>query len=268
MLVKMTPEAAMQRAIELSLNGFPAPNPRVGCVIVKSSRMIGEGWHEAWGMAHAEVAALDNCTESFEGADVYVTLEPCNHHGRTPPCSEALIHAGVGSVTFAVADPNEQAQGGADRLRSAGIAVSSGLLAHEAAHANHQFLHAMAHQRPFVTVKSAVTADGFAARLDGTSKWITGESARADGHRLRAERGCVLVGRGTIQADDSLLTSRIFGVTNQPTRVVLDPGGKLSGNEKVFSAEAKTVWLVRTASRPEQTESDFSVESVLSQLFF
>ncbi|MCA0362394.1 MAG: bifunctional diaminohydroxyphosphoribosylaminopyrimidine deaminase/5-amino-6-(5-phosphoribosylamino)uracil reductase RibD, partial [Armatimonadetes bacterium] len=164
----------MARAIELAAQGFPAPNPHVGCVIVKRGQIIAEGFHEHAGAPHAEVHALRNATDSVEGATVYVTLEPCNHTGRTGPCSLALIEARVKRVVIAVADPNPLAAGGASALHQAGVEVSLGLLAKEATFVNRQFLTSVAKGRPYITLKAALTRDGFIARPDGTSKWITG----------------------------------------------------------------------------------------------
>ncbi|MEZ0326406.1 MAG: bifunctional diaminohydroxyphosphoribosylaminopyrimidine deaminase/5-amino-6-(5-phosphoribosylamino)uracil reductase RibD [Fimbriimonas sp.] len=231
----------MRRAIELSKNGFPAPNPHVGCVIVKGGEVIGEGWHEYAGAAHAEVAALKGI--GANGAEAYVSLEPCNHQGRTGPCSVALIEAGVKRVVYACSDPNPKAVGGGERLRQAGIQVQSGLLEEEARQANEQFFFALEHKRPIIVLKAACSLDGRIALTNGESKWITGEAARHQAHRLRAELGAVLVGRKTVEQDDPELTARIEGVTNQPTRIVLDPSGKLKGREKVFNQAAPTVHI-------------------------
>lgn len=230
----------MRRAIELSRLGFPAPNPHVGCVIVRSGEVIAEGYHHFAGDLHAEADALKHLS-SAQGSDVYVTLEPCNHHGRQPPCSLALINAGVKRVFIACPDENPKASGGAQRLRNAGIEVIEGLLREEAAVANQQFLFAVQHRRPLIVAKAAMSLDGRIALPNGESKWITGEAARAEGHRLRAELGAVLVGRRTVQLDNPRLTARLDGVHNQPTRIVLDPGSKLSGNENVFNEEAPTI---------------------------
>lgn len=232
----------MRRAIELSHNGFPAPNPRVGCVIVNGGDIVGEGWHHAAGFPHAEAMALQS-TSNRNGAHVYVTLEPCNHQGRTGPCSEALILNKVARVIYACADPNPKAQGGAERLRESGIRTEQGLLEEEASVVNHQFLFAMRRKRPLVVVKAACSLDGRIALPTGESKWITGETARKEGHRLRVESGAVLVGRRTVEVDDPDLTARIVGVTNQPLRVILDPQKKLSGRERVFNESAETLWV-------------------------
>jgi diaminohydroxyphosphoribosylaminopyrimidine deaminase/5-amino-6-(5-phosphoribosylamino)uracil reductase len=249
----------MARAVELALNGFPAPNPRVGCVLVRDGRIIGEGHHDFAGGPHAEVVALQSC-ESAQGATAYVTLEPCHHTGRTGPCSKALIEAGVSRVVYAVRDPNEIAQGGAEALILAGILVEEGVLESEARAVNRQFLYAAEHRKPFVTLKAAITRDGFLAREDGSSKWISSKEARLDAHRLRAERGAVLVGRGTVVRDDPLLTARIPGVVNQPVRVVVDPWHRLAGTEKVFDDSAPTIWL-------DRFHADLSVEGILRHLY-
>ncbi|MBI1755473.1 MAG: bifunctional diaminohydroxyphosphoribosylaminopyrimidine deaminase/5-amino-6-(5-phosphoribosylamino)uracil reductase RibD [Fimbriimonas ginsengisoli] len=233
----------MRRAIRLSKRGYPAPNPRVGCVIVRDGRIVGEGWHDACGGPHAEVVALEQAGSLARGASVYVTLEPCNHAGRTAPCSQALIHAGVGKVCFACPDPNPIAAGGGGALRTAGIAVEDGLLGDEARAANTRFLRAMELGRPYVVLKVAMSLDGRVTRGPGTERWITGELARREGHRLRAECGAVLVGRGTVEADNPRLTARLRGVRNQPLRVILDPAGRLSPDRRVFR-EAGSAWNV------------------------
>ena len=250
----------MARAIELAGSGFPAPNPRVGCVLVRDGKIVGEGYHDHAGGPHAEVVALSSC-ESARGTTAYVTLEPCNHSGRTGPCSEALIAAGVSRVVYSVPDPNETAQGGGEALCNAGVEVDSGLLEDEAREVNKQFLFAIENRRPYVTLKAAITKDGFLARSDGTSKWISSDEARLDGHRLRAERGSVLVGRGTVMADNPLLTARIPGVVNQPVRIVVDPWRRLTGNERVFDDSAETIWLNRFG------DQDLTVEGILATLF-
>lgn len=243
----MTPnERWMRRAIALSKRGFPEPNPHVGCVIVADGKVVGEGYHDHAGGPHAEAMALEKAGDRARGADVYVTLEPCNHYGRTPPCSRALVTAGVRRVFVAVADPNPKAAGGAETLQAAGIEVVMGLLAEEAAEANRLFLSSLALGRPYVVVKAAVSLDGKTALPNGESKWITGPRARAEGHRLRAECGAVLVGRKTVEQDDPQLTARIPGVVHQPLRIVLDPSARLSRNYRVFSGDAET-WHVTGA---------------------
>jgi diaminohydroxyphosphoribosylaminopyrimidine deaminase / 5-amino-6-(5-phosphoribosylamino)uracil reductase len=264
-------EELMRRAIELSRGGFPAPNPHVGCVLERDGQIAGEGFHQFAGGSHAEVVALQNAGEAARGATAYVTLEPCNHQGLTPPCSLALIEAGVARVAIACADPNPKAAGGAAVLRDAGIEVVEGVLEDEAAKVNRQFLTAMRLSRPFVVAKAAISLDGRIALPSGESKWITGDEARQEAHRLRAQCGCVLVGRGTVEADNPLLTARLEGVVNQPLRVVLDPQGSLRGDENVFTGEGESVHIVRRAQRPNQIELEvegglFSPQDILAAL--
>jgi len=239
----MTDQQAMARAIELSKGGYPAPNPHVGCVIVREGQIVAEGFHDHAGGPHAEVVALEQAGMLARGATAYVTLEPCNHHGRTPPCSEALIAAGVSRVVIANPDPYPRAMGGSEKLAANGIKVEVGCLGDEARAANEQFFFALEHKRPLVVLKVAMSLDGRIALPGGESQWITGELARLEGHRLRAELGAVLVGRTTVIKDDPLLTARIPGVVNQPARIVLDPKGQLGGHEKMFGPEAPS-WRV------------------------
>lgn len=265
-MVAKTDAQWMQRALELARQGSAAPNPHVGCVIVKSGEVVGEGSSSPAGGDHAEINALRQAGESARDADVFVTLEPCNHTGRTGPCSVALAHAGVRRVVYAVADPNPQAGGGAETLRQNGVLIESGLLADEAERIHRMFLTAQRQQAPYVVVKAAITLDGFLARPDGTSKWITGEEARAEGHRLRAECGVVLVGRKTVEADDPLLTVRLPGDHRQPSRAVIDPEGRLSGTENVFGEEAETLWFVRNPVDGRQVAFD-DVNDILTALW-
>lgn len=220
----------MRRAIALSRRGFPAPNPHVGCVIVRDDAIVGEGYHDARGGPHAEVVALRMAGDRAKLATAFVTLEPCAHHGRTPPCTEALIAAGVRRVVFAVPDPNPKASGGGEALVRAGIAVESGLEREAATEANRAFLTAMRRSRPFVAVKVGASLDGRIALPSGESQWITGEKARAAGRRLRAEYGAVLVGRRTVELDNPLLTHRVRAAKNPSLRLVLDPRGRLDPN--------------------------------------
>ncbi len=236
----ITRNEAMERAIRLSQQGFPAPNPHVGCVIVKDGIIVGEGAHLFAGGPHAEIAALQEAGDAARGATAFVTLEPCNHTGRTGPCSQALIEAGVIEVNYAVSDPNPRAHGGAEALTAAGVKVHAGLLEAKARTHNRQYLFAQSRRRPRITLKAAISLDGRVALANGESQWITGEDAREAAHRLRAECGAVLVGRGTVEADDPQLTARVPGVVNQPLRIVLDPQSKLSSGYKVFDAKAPT----------------------------
>ncbi len=220
-------QQAMRRAIELAAaSGIPdGPNPRVGCVLISpAGDVIAEGWHAGAGTPHAEVAALAAVGGSAPGATAIVTLEPCNHTGRTGPCSEALIAAGVTRVVFAQSDPHAIAAGGADRLRAAGIDVEPGVLADDAAALNTAWTHAVTTGRPFVTWKVAASLDGRVAAADGTSRWISGEESRAEVHRWRARCDAIAVGTGTVAADDPHLTARDANgdpAGTQPLRVVV-----------------------------------------------
>jgi diaminohydroxyphosphoribosylaminopyrimidine deaminase/5-amino-6-(5-phosphoribosylamino)uracil reductase len=211
MTVPSPGEAAMRRALELAALGpLGGPNPQVGCVILDADgRPIAEGYHRGAGTPHAEVDALHSLPAgAAAGATAVVTLEPCNHTGRTGPCSVALIEAGVTRVVFALRDPYDHASGGAERLRAAGVEVEEGLLADEAAALNERWLTAVRRGRPWVTAKWAASLDGRIAAPDGTSRWITGPAARADVHRHRAEHGAIVVGTGTVLTDDPSLTAR------------------------------------------------------------
>lgn len=210
MSVNAAERAAMGRALSLALRGPRGVNPQVGAVILSSSGdVLAEGWHRGAGTVHAEVDALSRLTEgAARGATAIVTLEPCNHTGRTGPCSEALIAAGVRRVIYAVADPNPESTGGADRLRRAGVEVEGGLLEVAATDLLASWLTVQRLGRPHVTLKWAQSLDGRAAAADGTSQWITGPEARADVHRRRAEADAIIVGIGTVLADDPALTAR------------------------------------------------------------
>ena len=218
----------MARALQLAERGLytATPNPRVGCVVVREGRIIGEGWHEKAGQAHAEANALAAAAaagESAERATVYVTLEPCNHLGRTPPCTDALINAGVARVVAAMRDPNANVTGGGlQRLQSAGIAAQHGLMQQEARQLNHGFVSRMTRGRPWLRLKVAASLDGKTALVNGTSQWITGTEARRDGHAFRARACAVLTGAGTVLEDDPRLTVRDVATTRQPLRVVVD----------------------------------------------
>ena len=213
----------MRRALRLAERGFTPPNPMVGCVLVRDGKVVGEGYHRAAGLPHAEAEAVAVAGGSARGATAYVSLEPCAHTGRTSPCSRALIEAGIRRVVAAVQDPNPVVAGkGAAELRAAGIEVELGLMEAEARELNRAFFHFHATGMPFVTLKAAMSLDGKIATRTGDSKWITSEAARRYVHRLRAQSGAVLCGIGTVLADDSLLTARIPGVPRQPLRVVLD----------------------------------------------
>jgi diaminohydroxyphosphoribosylaminopyrimidine deaminase/5-amino-6-(5-phosphoribosylamino)uracil reductase len=217
--------ACMARALQLAARALytTTPNPRVGCVIAKDGVVIGEGWHQRAGGPHAEVHALRQAGDAARGADVYVTLEPCSHHGRTPPCALALLDAGVRRVVAAMDDPNPRvAGGGLALLQAHGIAVHSGLMETQARQLNPGFLSRMTRGRPWFTLKIAASLDGRTALSNGVSQWITGPAARADVQRLRARSCAVMTGIGTVLADDPLLTVRELDIGRQPLRVVVD----------------------------------------------
>src|ERR1700753_2175725 len=228
---------AMTRALALAERGLETthPNPRVGCVITKGDRIIGEGFHERAGEPHAEVMALRSAKESVVGATAYVTLEPCSHFGRTPPCVNALIEARVARVVFAVQDPNPQVSGqGADALLRAGITVEAGLMEAEATELNIGFMKRMKHGLPWVRVKLAMSLDGRTALANGASQWITGEASRADVQRWRARSSAIMTGAGTVLADDPQLNVRLPGERRrQPLWVVLDSQLRVSRRARV-----------------------------------
>jgi diaminohydroxyphosphoribosylaminopyrimidine deaminase/5-amino-6-(5-phosphoribosylamino)uracil reductase len=244
----------MRRAIELAERGPEAnPNPRVGCVVVDASdQVVAEGWHRGAGTLHAEAAALAEAGPRARGATAYVTLEPCNHTGRTQPCAAALYAAGVHRVVFGQTDPNPRAAGGGTWLGEREVEVSGGVLTQEAAALNRTWSHLVTTGRPWVTWKLATTLDGRSAAADGTSQWITGESARADVHEQRARCGAILVGTGTVLADDPHLTARLTDgslVDQQPVRVVmgerdLPPGARILD-------DAALTWHLRTRDPKE-----------------
>ncbi len=215
----------MARALRLARKGLftTTPNPRVGCVIVKDDVVVGEGWHARAGEAHAEIHALNAAGAQARGATAYITLEPCSHHGRTPPCADALIGAGVARVVAAMRDPNPQVGGnGLEKLRAAGIAFESGLMEVEARELNIGFVSRMTRGRPWLRLKVAASLDGKTALNNGRSQWITGPEARRDGHAWRARACAILTGAGTVRDDDPRLTVRDVETERQPLRVVVD----------------------------------------------
>ena len=242
---------AMRRALDLAAAiGAPGPatypNPRVGCVLLgPDGSMIAEGFHRGPGTPHAEVDALAKAGEDARGATAVVTLEPCNHTGRTGPCSQALIEAGVARVVYAQADPNPVAAGGAERLKEAGIEVEQGLYAAESRELNRVWTRAAELQRPYVTWKFATTLDGRSAAADGTSRWVSSRAARLDTHKLRALSDTMLVGTNTVEVDDPALTvrdleDRLVGV--QPLRVVMG-SRDLPAERRIFDAQAPSLHL-------------------------
>lgn len=237
----------MERALELAARGLftTPPNPRVGCVIVRDGQVLGEGFHLQPGAAHAEVNALADARgkgRALQGATLYVTLEPCNHQGRTPPCVDALIEAGVVRVVAAMADPNPLASGGAHRLRAAGIAVEFGPGADAALELNRGFVSRAVRGRPWVRVKVAASVDGRTALVNGTSQWITGAAARADGHAWRARACAVLTGVGTVLHDDPRMTVRDVETPRQPLRVIVDRHGETPASARILEGAGALVF--------------------------
>ena len=248
MTFSATDHAMMARALRLAERGAwtTRPNPMVGCVIAQGDEVLGEGWHERQGGPHAEVAALQAVGARARGATAYVTLEPCNHTGRTGPCTTALIDAGVARVVAAMRDPFHQVDGsGFARLREAGIAVEAGLMEAQARALNVGFLSRVERGRPWLRVKLACSLDGRTAMASGESKWITGEAARADVMRWRARAGAILTGAGTVLADNPSLTVRMDGGREfvPPLRVVLDPGLATVARGRVREGDAPTLYL-------------------------
>jgi len=249
----------MRLALELAAKGMytTTPNPRVGCVIVKDNQIIGRGYTQPVGHAHAEVQALNDVADrgfDAEGATAYVTLEPCSHHGRTPPCADALIRARVARVVAAMRDPNPLVAGqGLARLQAAGITVTSGVLEEEAYEMNIGFFKRMQHGKPWVRMKTAASLDGMTALHNGISQWITGEQARADGHAWRARACAILTGIGTVMEDDPQLTVRAIDTPRQPQRIVVDSRLQISPHARVLNGAS--TWIVAAQSDPEKEKA-------------
>ena len=243
----------MALALEWAARGMysTAPNPRIGCVIVRDGVVIGAGHTQPAGQAHAEIQALRDAAargNDVRGATAYVTLEPCSHHGRTPPCSEALVAAGLGRVVAAMVDPNPLVAGrGLAQLEAAGIAVSSGLMAQAAQELNIGFFSRMQRGVPWVRLKTAASLDGTTALGNGASQWITGPDARADGHAWRARASAILTGIGTVKADDPQLTVRGVDLPKQPRRVIVDSRLDIDLDARILQGDP--CWLV--AARPD-----------------
>ncbi len=242
----------MRRALELAALGLytATPNPRVGCVIVKDGKVVGEGWHRKAGEPHAEANALAAAGESASGATIYVSLEPCSHYGRTPPCADALIRADVSRVVAAMRDPNPQGAGGGRKLEAAGIRFESGLLEDEAQELNVGFVSRMVRGRPWVRMKIAASLDGRTALANGQSQWITGREARKDGHAWRARACAVLTGIGTVTADDPCLDVREVETPRQPLRVIVDSRLETPPTARIL--QGGNVLLFCASDRPEQ----------------
>jgi len=248
----------MKKALELAIkpDGQTRPNPQVGCVIVKGGKLIGQGFHEKAGKPHAERAALADCRVSTEGATAYVTLEPCNHHGRTPPCVDALLEAKIKRVVIAQSDPNPEASGGVEKLKSAGVDVVTGVLESEARHINRAFTKYHVTKMPFVTVKWAMSLDGVTSAPNGDSKWITSTESRKQVHRQRAQHDAIMVGIETALKDQATLTVRDWPlVAEPPMRVILDSNLRLPTDHPVLDAKNKgQVILFCSTDAPEQNQ--------------
>ncbi|HVT43143.1 MAG TPA: bifunctional diaminohydroxyphosphoribosylaminopyrimidine deaminase/5-amino-6-(5-phosphoribosylamino)uracil reductase RibD [Thermoanaerobaculia bacterium] len=258
--------AAMRRALELARLGLHSvsPNPMVGCVIARGSTVIGEGFHRRAGEPHAEVEALSACREDPAGATVYVSLEPCAHTGRTPPCAEALVNARVARVVIATRDPNTLVDGqGIERLRAAGIAVEAGLLEEEARRLNEVFLHSVRTRLPFVVLKGGMSLDGKLATINRESRWITSTESRQRNFLLREEHDAILVGSGTVVTDDPELTRRL-GLNTSITpwiRAIVDSRGKIPASSTLLADDRPTVLFT---TRPERYEGAKNTEVIAS----
>jgi len=236
----------MRRALRNASRGFTPPNPMVGCVIVKNDRLVGEGFHLAAGLPHAEVNALRQAGDLAAGATAYVTLEPCCHWGRTPPCADALISAGIERVVVAHLDPDPRVSGGGiDLLRRSGIHVDVGPMASEARRLNTHFLHFHLHHLPYTTLKAAMSLDGKTATSTGNSQWITGKRSREYVHKLRARSGAVMAGIGTVLADDPRLTARLTPKSpRQPLRIIVDSHLRTPPDCSAIQASSETAPLL------------------------
>lgn len=244
----------MKRALTLARRGRTSPNPMVGAVVARDGRIVGEGFHPRAGEPHAEVFALQAAGDLARGAELYVNLEPCCHEGKTGPCTDAIIAAGIRKVYAAMVDPNPQVAGkGIEALRSAGIEVEVGLLEAEAQEVNRGFIKCVTCGRPFVLWKAAMTLDGKIATRTADSRWVTGEKSRAYVHRLRAQSDAIMVGIGTVLADDPSLTNRQDAkiakeAKDQPIRIVVDSEGSVSLDAKILSDEAPTIVALRKSA--------------------
>lgn len=253
----MTDEDYMRRALMLARRGEGrvSPNPMVGCVIVKEGRVIGEGWHEKCGGPHAERAALAACAESPQGGTLYVTLEPCCHWGRTPPCTDAIMENHLARVVVGCLDANPLVAGnGVQTLRTAGVAVATGVLEADCKKLNEVFFHFIQNQTPFVTLKYAMTLDGKLAAHTGDSKWVTGETARAHVHRTRNRLSAIMVGLGTVLQDDPLLTCRMEG-GRDPVRIVCDSRLRIPPDCRLVRSARVSPLLIAAAERNARAEA-------------
>ncbi len=285
----MNEESYMKRALSLAEKGkgITSPNPSVGAVVVQNGQVVGEGWHKGPGLSHAEVEAIDGAGEKAAGATLYVTLEPCNHYGRTPPCTRKILEAGISRVVVGCEDPNPYVSGGGKSfLEAKGVRVDTGVMRTEAETLIEEFIWYTKHDKmPFVTVKCAATLDGMIAASSGDSKWITNEKSRAYVHRLRHAADAILVGAGTVKADDPSLTARIDGFESKdPLRVILDRDLVIDETAKIFHvvSDADTIIVTSDGVNPSKEaalrnkgcsvwkvprrEDGFDLEAVLERL--
>jgi len=263
----MTDHDHMQLALHLAAKGkgFTSPNPCVGAVVVKDGRVVGKGWHRAAGMAHAEVEALADAGDRARGGDLFVTLEPCNHFGRTPPCTRKILAAGIRRVVAACPDPNPAASGGLSFLSRNGVQTALGLLQDQAERLMEDFLWYVRHKTPFVILKCAATLDGRIATSTGESRWITSAASRAVGHEIRHQVDAILVGSGTLHADNPSLTCRVSGKkTRDPARVILDTRLSIRENAQVINqrSDAPTI-LVTGPHAPAQKKERLAQKGVV-----
>jgi len=244
----MNSELMMNLALELAQNGrgFTSPNPMVGAVVVKDGKIVGKGWHKAYGQAHAEVNAIDDAGELAKGADLYVTLEPCNHYGKTPPCTEKILASGIRRVFVAMDDPNPGVKGGGNEyLRSCGVEVVSGICEAQAKKINEVFIKYTTTKRPFVMIKCAATLDGRIATKTGNSKWISNEESRKFVHQLRHASDAIMIGIGTINVDNPMLTTRLEGMSGKdPKRIILDSRLSISEDATVLNLKSASETIV------------------------
>ncbi len=257
----------MRRAIELAKKGggYVHPNPLVGCVVVKDDEIIAEGYHEKYGEFHAERNALTRCQSETKGASLYVTLEPCCHYGKTPPCTEIIIEKGIKKVFVGILDPNPLVAGkGVKILRDAGIEVEVGLCDNEIREMNKVFLKYITTKRPYVIMKTAMTLDGKIAAHTGDSKWVTNEESRKMVHELRSELAGVIVGIGTVLADDPMLTCRLKGNHHQPIRIVVDSNLRIPADSQLVKTakEYRTIVACRHFDRSEAERSEVEKSSL------
>ena len=251
----------MQRALELAAraSGCTHPNPLVGCVIVKGGDIVGEGWHRSAGGAHAEVDALTKAGKAAQGATLYVTLEPCNHTGRTPPCTHAIVEAGIRHVVFATTDTNPSAGGGAAYLAHQGIDITAGVLEDDALYLNRFFFHHVKTGRPFVVAKTATSLDGRIATHTGHSQWITGPEARQRGHELRQAVDVIMVGADTVIQDDPALTVRLESLgddTRHPQPMIFDSKGRVPLSHQLLNGSLPTTTIVATTEHLSKEHRD------------